>query len=141
MPWIYLLLAGSHPTLGLQGDPKTHDNARVKRYLAKLAINPALAHGISHEVGSIDALLALDHHRFVAAIWAAVPVLPWSLWYCHFRFLPDSKPASFRAACTPSRTESRAGCSTMAVTATDFCCALAGEMAATARARAPRAFL
>jgi urease subunit alpha len=30
-----------------------NDNFRVKRYLAKLAINPALAHGISHEVGSI----------------------------------------------------------------------------------------
>ncbi|MNF16932.1 hypothetical protein D3C80_2201900 [compost metagenome] len=24
------------------------------------------------------------------AIWAAVPVLPWALWYCHLRFLPDS---------------------------------------------------
>ncbi len=32
------------------------------------------------------------------AICAAVPVLPWALWYCHFRFLPDSKPAAFRAA-------------------------------------------
>jgi urease subunit alpha len=30
-----------------------NDNFRVKRYLAKLTINPALAHGISHEVGSI----------------------------------------------------------------------------------------
>jgi hypothetical protein len=24
------------------------------------------------------------------AIWAAVPVLPWALWYCHFRDLPSS---------------------------------------------------
>jgi urease subunit alpha len=30
------------------------DNTRVKRYVAKLAINPALAHGIAHEVGSIE---------------------------------------------------------------------------------------
>jgi len=30
-----------------------NDNFRVKRYLAKLTVNPALAHGISHEVGSI----------------------------------------------------------------------------------------
>jgi urease subunit alpha len=30
-----------------------NDNFRVKRYLAKLGINPALAHGISHEVGHI----------------------------------------------------------------------------------------
>ena len=38
----------------LPGDTDRHDNARVKRYLAKLTINPALAHGISHEVGSIE---------------------------------------------------------------------------------------
>jgi urease subunit alpha len=29
------------------------DNFRVKRYLAKYTINPAITHGISHEVGSI----------------------------------------------------------------------------------------
>ena len=38
----------------LLGDSARHDNARVKRYMAKLAINPALAHGIAHEVGSIE---------------------------------------------------------------------------------------
>ena len=38
----------------LPGDSDRHDNARVKRYVAKLAINPAIAHGISHEVGSIE---------------------------------------------------------------------------------------
>jgi acetyl-CoA synthetase len=30
-----------------------NDNFRVKRYIAKYTINPAIAHGISHEVGSI----------------------------------------------------------------------------------------
>ena len=39
----------------LAGDTARHDNARVKRYIAKLAINPALAHGIAHEVGSVEA--------------------------------------------------------------------------------------
>ncbi|MCE2563129.1 urease subunit alpha [Komagataeibacter sp. FNDCF1] len=29
------------------------DNNRVKRYIAKYTINPAIAHGVSHEVGSI----------------------------------------------------------------------------------------
>ena len=38
----------------LPGDTDRHDNARVKRYMAKLAINPAIAHGISHEVGSLE---------------------------------------------------------------------------------------
>jgi len=36
----------------VQADSR-NDNFRVKRYLAKLSTNPALAHGISHEVGSI----------------------------------------------------------------------------------------
>ncbi len=35
------------------GDTKRHDNARIKRYIAKYTINPAIAHGLSHEVGSI----------------------------------------------------------------------------------------
>jgi urease subunit alpha len=39
---------------GLVGDNDKHDNGRVKRYVAKLAINPAIAHGIGHEVGSIE---------------------------------------------------------------------------------------
>ncbi|MCP5137392.1 MAG: urease subunit alpha [Gammaproteobacteria bacterium] len=30
------------------------DNLRVRRYLAKYTINPALAHGIAHEIGSIE---------------------------------------------------------------------------------------
>jgi len=38
----------------LAGDTARHDNARVKRYVAKYTINPALAHGIAHEVGSIE---------------------------------------------------------------------------------------
>jgi urease subunit alpha len=37
----------------LEGDG-TADNHRVKRYLAKYTINPAITHGISHEVGSIE---------------------------------------------------------------------------------------
>src|ERR1700716_3704090 len=37
----------------LKGDGPA-DNARVKRYVAKYTINPAIAHGISHEVGSIE---------------------------------------------------------------------------------------
>ncbi|MET7488566.1 urease subunit alpha [Streptomyces sp. NPDC005538] len=36
------------------GAPDDHDNERVLRYIAKLTINPAIAHGLSHEVGSIE---------------------------------------------------------------------------------------
>ncbi|MBT9487030.1 MAG: urease subunit alpha [Rubrivivax sp.] len=35
-------------------DTARHDNFRVKRYIAKYTINPALANGIAHEVGSIE---------------------------------------------------------------------------------------
>jgi urease subunit alpha len=38
----------------LQSDPATHDNFRVKRYIAKYTINPAITHGISDTVGSIE---------------------------------------------------------------------------------------
>ncbi|MGW1673868.1 urease subunit alpha [Streptomyces sp. NPDC002324] len=31
-----------------------HDNERVLRYIAKLTVNPAIAHGLSHEIGSIE---------------------------------------------------------------------------------------
>jgi urease subunit alpha len=38
----------------LQGDPAGNDNTRVKRYVAKYTINPAITHGIAHAVGSIE---------------------------------------------------------------------------------------
>lgn len=42
-------------TGSLAGDPAEHDNGRILRYLAKYTINPALTHGISHLVGSLEA--------------------------------------------------------------------------------------
>ena len=38
----------------LQGDPAHHDNLRARRYIAKYTINPAITHGIAHEIGSIE---------------------------------------------------------------------------------------
>ncbi|MFZ5446888.1 MAG: urease subunit alpha [Myxococcota bacterium] len=38
----------------LPGDDGAADNLRVRRYVAKYTINPALAHGIAHEVGSVE---------------------------------------------------------------------------------------
>ena len=38
----------------LQGDTARNDNTRIKRYVAKYTINPAIAHGIAHEVGSLE---------------------------------------------------------------------------------------
>ncbi|WP_336761744.1 urease subunit alpha [Asaia sp. VD9] len=39
---------------GALADDGAADNARVKRYIAKYTINPAIAHGLSHEVGSVE---------------------------------------------------------------------------------------
>jgi urease subunit alpha len=41
------------PELAVQAQSR-NDNFRVKRYLAKYTINPAIAHGIAHEVGSVE---------------------------------------------------------------------------------------
>ena len=38
----------------MKGDPQATTTSRVKRYIAKYTINPAIAHGIAHEVGSIE---------------------------------------------------------------------------------------
>jgi urease subunit alpha len=39
----------------LSGDTERNDNTRARRYIAKYTINPAIANGIAHEVGSIEA--------------------------------------------------------------------------------------
>jgi urease subunit alpha len=38
----------------LPQDSSRHDNFRVKRYIAKYTVNPAIANGIAHEVGSVE---------------------------------------------------------------------------------------
>ena len=38
----------------LAGEKPGNDNLRVRRYVAKFTINPAIAHGIAHEIGSVE---------------------------------------------------------------------------------------
>jgi urease subunit alpha len=38
----------------LPGDSSRNDNLRIKRYVAKFTINPAIAHGIDSQVGSVE---------------------------------------------------------------------------------------
>ena len=38
----------------LEGDSEGNDNERIKRYVSKYTINPAIAHGIAHAVGSVE---------------------------------------------------------------------------------------
>jgi urease subunit alpha len=59
----------------LREDPATHDNARVKRYVAKYTINPAITHGIAHEVGSIEPGKLADLVLWKPAFFGVKPFL------------------------------------------------------------------
>jgi urease subunit alpha len=51
------------------------DNFRVKRYIAKYTINPAIAHGVSHEVGSIEEGKLADLVLWKPAFFGVKPTL------------------------------------------------------------------
>ena len=59
----------------LPGDSERNDNVRVKRYIAKLSINPALTHGIAHEVGSIEVGKWADLVLWQPAFFGVKPAL------------------------------------------------------------------
>jgi urease subunit alpha len=59
----------------LPEDRAGHDNFRVKRYLAKYAINPAITHGIAAEVGSIEVGKFADLVLWKPAFFGAKPAL------------------------------------------------------------------
>jgi urease subunit alpha len=57
------------------GAESGHDNERVLRYLAKLTINPAIAHGLAHEIGSITPGRLADIVLWSPAYFGAKPQL------------------------------------------------------------------
>ena len=59
----------------LAGDSSYSDNTRVKRYIAKYTINPALTHGIAHEVGSLEAGKLADLVLWAPAFFGVKPAL------------------------------------------------------------------
>ena len=59
----------------LAGDPAQHDNLRAKRYIAKYTINPAITHGIAHEVGSIEVGKLADLVLWKPAFFGTKPSL------------------------------------------------------------------
>jgi urease subunit alpha len=59
----------------LPGDTSTSDNFRARRYIAKYTINPAIAHGISTHVGSIEVGKLADLVLWSPAFFAAKPDL------------------------------------------------------------------
>jgi urease subunit alpha len=59
----------------LPEDSARHDNFRVKRYIAKYTINPAITQGISHEVGSIEVGKLADLVLWKPAFFGVKPSL------------------------------------------------------------------
>jgi urease subunit alpha len=56
-------------------DTARHDNFRARRYVAKYTINPAITHGIAHEVGSIEVGKLADLVLWRPAFFGAKPAL------------------------------------------------------------------
>ena len=59
----------------LPEDNARHDNFRVKRYVAKYTINPAITHGLSHEIGSIEVGKRADLVLWKPAFFGVKPSL------------------------------------------------------------------
>jgi urease subunit alpha len=59
----------------LPGDPARNDNGRVKRYIAKYTINPAIAHGMDYEVGSLEVGKLADIVLWKPAFFGAKPAM------------------------------------------------------------------
>jgi urease subunit alpha len=59
----------------LPQDPAHHDNLRARRYVAKYTINPAITHGISHEVGSVEVGKLADLVLWKPALFGVKPSL------------------------------------------------------------------
>lgn len=59
----------------LLSDSDSNDNFRAKRYIAKYTINPAITHGIAHEVGSIEVGKLADLVLWKPAFFGAKPSL------------------------------------------------------------------
>jgi urease subunit alpha len=59
----------------LAEDNDRHDNFRAKRYIAKYTINPAIAHGIAEQVGSVEAGKFADLVLWEPRFFGAKPAL------------------------------------------------------------------
>jgi urease subunit alpha len=80
-----------------------NDNSRVKRYVAKYTINPALAHGIAHEVGSIEPGKLADIVLWNPAMFGVKPeiilkggFIAWSVMGDANASIPTPQPVLYR---------------------------------------------
>jgi urease subunit alpha len=87
----------------LAGDSARNDNARIKRYVAKYTINPAITHGIAHSVGSIEPGKLADLVLWKPAFFGTKPELiikggfiAWSVMGDANASIPTPQPVLYR---------------------------------------------
>ncbi|HRW04067.1 MAG TPA: urease subunit alpha [Caldilineaceae bacterium] len=87
----------------LAGDSSRNDNNRVKRYVAKYTINPAIAHGVAHEVGSIEPGKLADLVIWQPAFFGVKPelivkggLIAWSVMGDANASIPTPQPVIYR---------------------------------------------
>ena len=87
----------------LPGDSSRNDNQRVKRYVAKYTINPAIAHGVAHEIGSVEAGKLADLVLWSPAFFGVKPELiikggfiAWSVMGDANASIPTPQPVIYR---------------------------------------------
>jgi urease subunit alpha len=87
----------------LPGDNGNNDNLRIKRYLSKYTINPAIAHGMSHVIGSIEVGKLADLVLWKPAFFGAKPemvikggVIAWSQMGDPNASIPTPQPVYMR---------------------------------------------
>jgi len=87
----------------LPADSSRNDNQRVKRYVAKYTINPAIAHGIAHETGSIEAGKLADLVLWSPAFFGVKPemvikggFIAWSVMGDANASIPTPQPVLYR---------------------------------------------
>src|SRR6185312_10169665 len=87
----------------LPGEKSGSDNVRVRRYVAKFTINPAIAHGISHEVGSVETGKLADLVVWKPAFFGVKPelilkggMIAWSVMGDPNASIPTPQPVLYR---------------------------------------------
>ena len=87
----------------LPEDAKGNDNFRVLRYVAKITINPAITHGISHVLGSVEVGKIADLVLWEPAFFGAKPklvlkggVINWGVMGDPNASLPTPQPVYYR---------------------------------------------
>jgi urease subunit alpha len=87
----------------LPGENGSNDNLRIKRYISKYTINPAIAHGISHVIGSIEVGKLADLVLWRPAFFGAKPemvvkggVIAWSQMGDPNASIPTPQPVYMR---------------------------------------------